>query len=155
MQQMYKSIPGRGLVISSIAIAMFFAIIMIIAGYSVSTIPNKDIYNITISYYKLPSNITISNIKSMLVNVLYGYGLVFLILGLISFPFVYLPLSHDLPEKAENPALLLGIVEIVAGIVTIIYIIPGILMLLAWNQIKKYNRNKAISLSLQPQNKTL
>ncbi|MEB3692577.1 MAG: hypothetical protein G5Z42_01590 [Caldisphaeraceae archaeon] len=139
---------SKGYTIASIVIAIFLSIIVILGGYAISTIPNsivsQKLSNITKTDHYNISGITPGFLKAFASNVLYGYGLVYLTLALLSIPFVYLPLSHDLPEKAQNPALVIGIIEVVVGIVTIVYLIPGILMLIQWHNIKRYNYTRAI-----------
>ncbi len=149
MQNINEKVPGKGLVIASVIIAVLFSLMVLYAGYLVSTLPSSFFSNITQTYGKFASlNITSSSIKGFVANVLYGYGIIFLILGLISIPFVYLPLSHNLPEKATGAALAIGIIEIIVGIISILFIIPGILMIIAWYQIRKFNYEMKIKASL-------
>ncbi|AFZ70142.1 hypothetical protein Calag_0366 [Caldisphaera lagunensis DSM 15908] len=149
MQNVNEKVPGKGLVIASIALAILFSLIVLYAGYSLSTLPASIFSNITKTYGQLSSlNLTGTDIIRLAANVLYGYGIIFLILGLVSIPFVYLPLYHNLPEKAIGPALAIGIIEIIVGIFSILFVIPGILMVIAWYQVRKFNYEMKIKASL-------
>jgi hypothetical protein len=141
-----KIVPGKGLVLASIVIAVLFALMILYAGYVIGTLPASYFTNLTKVYsgFSTSINLTEANFKGILSNVLYGYGIIFLILGLIGIPFVYMPLSHNLPEKAIGPALAIGIIEIIIGLITILFIIPGIFMIIAWYQIRKFNREMAL-----------
>ncbi|MGC9183027.1 hypothetical protein [Caldisphaera sp.] len=145
MQSSTKAVPGKGIVIASIIVAILFALIILYAGYVINTLPSSYFTNLTKAYSSFSAiNLTGTSLKGFLSNVLYGYGIVFLILGLLGIPFVYMPLSHNLPEKASGPALAIGIIEIIVGLITIMFIIPGILMIVAWYQIRKFNREMAL-----------